>query len=31
MTADYAQAVLEGQVWVADDNGTLVGLAVLIR
>lgn len=30
MTADYAQVVREGRVWVATDNGVLVGLAVLV-
>jgi GNAT superfamily N-acetyltransferase len=30
MTADYAQAVREGRVWVAIADGVLVGLAVLI-
>jgi ribosomal protein S18 acetylase RimI-like enzyme len=30
MTTDYARAVREGQVWVAVDNGLIVGLAVLI-
>ena len=30
MTANYAQAVRDGRVWVAEDNGVLVGLAVLI-
>lgn len=30
MTADYARAVREGRVWVAVDNGVLVGLAVLV-
>lgn len=30
LTANYAQAVQEGQVWVAEDNGALVGFAVLV-
>jgi GNAT superfamily N-acetyltransferase len=30
MTADYAQAVRDGQVWVAVADGVLVGLAVLV-
>jgi GNAT superfamily N-acetyltransferase len=31
MTADYAQAVRAGQVWVAAADGVLVGLVVLVR
>ncbi|WP_420813623.1 GNAT family N-acetyltransferase [Planosporangium thailandense] len=30
MTADYAQAVREGRVWVAVENGEPVGFAVLV-
>ena len=30
MSADYAQAVRDGRVWVAADDGVLVGLAVLV-
>ena len=30
MTADYAHAVRDGQVWVAEADGVLVGLAVLV-
>jgi len=30
MTADYAHAVRSGQVWVAEEQGKIVGLVVLI-
>src|SRR5260221_11087322 len=30
MTADYAHAVRSGQVWVAEEQGEIVGLVVLI-